>query len=415
MRSSPRAARAAGEQCAAGRAAGPRHRLRPVKVGIVVPFSWSFWGAVTEHAELQAAALGRLGVETRTIAGNDPPGSFTRVLHPRLGRHDDPPADVIPVGRTVIVPANGSLANIVLSPSSPQKIRRALERERFDVIHLHEPMTPAVCVAAMAFAPCPVVATWHAAGPLRWNRFGVHFWGFLIDRVDYRIAVSEQARRSVERSVRGRFDVIPNGALIPPVADPGRREHRVVFAGRHDPRKGLPALVSAWPEIHRRTGARLRVAGADPLAVRLLLARRHVGDEGVDVLGLLSQDRLTEELLAAKVLVAPSLGMESFGMVLVRAFGCALPVVASDIPGYRDVVTTETGLLVPPGDVAALTEAVVQLLEDEPGRRALGASARRVAEERYSWDAIALRLLDVYELVVGGQSGAAELREAVSA
>jgi phosphatidyl-myo-inositol alpha-mannosyltransferase len=386
-----------------------------VKVGIVVPFSWSFWGAVSEHAELQAAALRRLGVETRTIIGNDPPGSFTRLLHPRLGRHDRPPPDVIPVGRTVIVPANGSLANIVLSPSALLKIRRALERERFDVLHVHEPMTPAVCVAATAVASCPVVATWHAAGPLRWNRSAVRFWGFLVDRIDYRIAVSEQARRSVESTFPGPFEVIPNGALIPPRADPGSREHRVVFAGRHDPRKGLPTLVSAWPEIHRRTGARLRVAGADPLAVRLLLARKRVPDEGIDVLGLLSQERLTEELLAAKALVAPSLGMESFGMVLARAFGCALPVVASDIPGYRDVVTAETGVLVPPGDPRALAEAVVGLLEDEPRRRTLGASARRVALDRYSWDTIAHRLVDVYELLAGEAVRRPALLEAVPA
>lgn len=374
-----------------------------MKVGIVVPFSWSFWGAVIEHAELQADALRRLGVETRTIAGNDPPGSFTRVLHPRLGRHDVPPPDVIPVGRTVIVPANGSLPNIVLSAGTLLKIRRALEREHFDVLHVHEPMTPAVCVAALAVAQCPVVATWHAAGPLRWNSRAVHFWGFLMDRVDYRIAVSEQARRSADRFFPGPFDVIPNGVLIPPRADPGKREHRVVFAGRHDPRKGLPVLVRAWPEIHRRTGARLRLVGADPLAVRLVLARQRVRDEGIDVLGLLPQDRLTAELLSAKVLVAPSVGMESFGMVLTRAFACALPVVASDIPGYRDVMTSQTGLLVPPGDAAALAEAVVGLLEDEPRRRALGASARRIAEQRYSWDRIAGRLLDVYSLVLDGR------------
>jgi phosphatidylinositol alpha-mannosyltransferase len=323
---------------------------------------------------------------------------------------------VIPVGRTVIVPANGSLANIVLSPSAPRKIRRALERERFDVLHVHEPMAPSVCVAAMAHASCPVVATWHAAGPLRWNRGAVHFWGFLMDRVDYRIAVSEQARRSVERSFPGPFEVIPNGALIPPRADPRDREHRVVFAGRHDPRKGLPALVSAWPEIHRRTGARLRVAGADPLAVRLQLARRRVPDGSVDVLGLLSQEQLTDELLSAKALVAPSLGMESFGMVLARAFGCALPVVASDIPGYRDVVTAEAGVLVPPGDPDALADAVVRLLEDEPRRCAMGASARLAAEEHYSWDAIAERLLDVYALVTGRhRTRVPELREAVTA
>ena len=99
-----------------------------MKVGIVVPYSWSFWGAVVEHAELQAAALEARGHDVRLLMGNDPPGQFTRALHPRVGRHGDPPANVIPVGRSVIVPANGSLPNIVLSPRSFFRIRRALER-----------------------------------------------------------------------------------------------------------------------------------------------------------------------------------------------------------------------------------------------------------------------------------------------
>jgi phosphatidyl-myo-inositol alpha-mannosyltransferase len=371
-----------------------------VKVGIVVPFSWSFWGGVNEHAELQAEALGRLGIETRTIIGNDPPGTFTRALHPRHGRHDEPPDGVIPVGRSVIVPANGSLPNIVLTPRVTGRLRRALAKERFDILHLHEPMTPGICVAALASARCPTVATWHAAGELNWHRMGLPLWGFLIDRIDYRIAVSDQARASVSRWLPGAYDVIPNGVLVPPAADSADREHSVVFIGRHDPRKGLPVLLNAWPEIQRRTGARLRVVGADPLAVRLLLSRHRVPEAGIDVLGFLSQDDLTAELLRTKVLAAPSIGMESYGMVLTRAFACAVPVVASDIDGYRDVMTDETGLLVPPGDSAALAEAIVTLLEDEELRRRLGTAARVVAVERYSWSSIAERLAEVYRLVV---------------
>jgi phosphatidylinositol alpha-mannosyltransferase len=378
-----------------------------VKVGIVVPYSWSFWGAVVEHSELQAAALRRLGIETRTIMGNDPPGSFTRVLHPRLGRHGEPPPDVIPVGRSVIVPANGSLPNIVLSPRSVLRIRQTLEREHFDLLHLHEPMTPAICIAANALARVPLVATFHANGALGWMKIGKPLWGFLADRLDARIAVSASAAESARSWLPGRYEIVPNGVLIPPHADPGNREHRVVFATRHEPRKGLPVLLQAWPEIHRRTGARLRVAGSDPLAVRLLLTRQRIPDDGIDVLGFLTQERLTEELLAAKVFVAPSLGGESFGMALTRAFACATPVVASDIEGYRDVMTPKTGVTVPPGDVRALAEAVSALLEDEPRRRAFGEAARRVAVERYSWDDVARRLVAVYERVAGPMRAAA--------
>jgi len=368
-----------------------------VKVGIVVPYSWSYWGGVNEHVELKVEALGRLGIETRTIIGHDPPGSFTRVLHPRHGRHGTPPPDVIPVGRSVIVPANGALPNIVLSPSAVVRVKRALRRERFDVLHLHEPMTPVICTATLAWAECPVVATFHASGNLAWNAIGTPVWGFLMNRIDHRIAVTEAARESASRWYAGEYELIPNGVLIPPEADPGGRENRLVFVGRHDPRKGMAVLLRAWPEIRRRTGARLRIVGADPLMVRLVLSRVGVDAEGIDPLGFLNQEALTEELLRAKALVAPSLGGESFGMVLTRAFACATPVVASDISGYRDVMTDETGLLVPPGDPGALTNAVTELLADEPRREAFGGAARKLAQERYSWDDIARRLVAVYE------------------
>jgi len=372
-----------------------------MKVGIVVPYSWSFWGAVIEHSELQADVLRRLGVETRTIIGNDPPGSFTRVLHPRLGRHGHPPPDVIPVGRSVIVPANGTLPNIVLSPRSVPAIRRALERERFDLLHVHEPMTPAICVAALALARVPCVATFHAHGPLGWMKFGKPLWGFLADRLDYRIAVSPHARETAAAWLPGEYEVLPNGVLIPPAADARNREHQIVFAGRQEARKGLHVLLRGWPDVRRRTGARLRIAGADPLAVRLLLTRERVPDEGIDILGFLSQEELTAELLRAKALVAPSLGGESFGMVLTRAYASATPVVASDIDGYREVMTKEAAVSFPAGDERALVDALVRLLEDEPRRAALGEGARRVALERYSWDDIGRRLTEIYELVAG--------------
>jgi phosphatidylinositol alpha-mannosyltransferase len=372
-----------------------------VKIGIVVPFSWSFWGAVVEHAELQAAALEERGHDVRLIMGNDPPGQFTRVLHPRVGRHGEPPSNVIPVGRSVIVPANGSLPNIVLSPRSYFRIVRTLERERFDVLHLHEPMTPTICLTTLIRARCPLVATFHASGDLGWMKYGGPLWGFLIDRIDHRITVSERARESQSRWLPAEYEVIPNGVLVPPSAPAGGREHRIVFAGRQEPRKGLQVLLRAWPELHRRSGLRLTVAGADPLAVRLLLSRLRVRDEGIDVVGFLSQEELTRTLLGAKALVAPSVGQESFGMVLTRGFACALPAVASDIPGYREVLTPEAAVSVAPNDPDALVDAVCALVDDEPRREAMGDAARALALERYAWPTIAARLEAVYSSVTG--------------
>jgi len=368
-----------------------------MKVGIVVPFSWSFWGAVVEHAELQAAALRDVGHDVRLVMGNDPPGQFTRVLHPRVGRHGNPPPGVIPIGRSVIVPANGSLPNIILSPRSIFRMRRVLAKEDFDVLHLHEPMTPTPCIAALAIFEGPMVGTHHASGELGWMRLAKPVWGFLEERLDRRIAVSEQALASAQRWLPGDYEIVPNGVLIPDDVEPGGREHRIVFAGRQEPRKGLQVLLRAWPQIRRATGARLRIAGADPLAIRLLLTRLRIGDEGIDVLGFLSQDELTAELASAKALVAPSLGGESFGMVLTRAFACATPVVASDIPGYRDVMTRETSYGVEPGDPAALARAVEEMLDDEETRQKRGAAARQLAIDHYSWQDIARRLERIYE------------------
>jgi len=244
-----------------------------------------------------------------------------------------------------------------------------------------------------------MVGTFHANGDLGWMRFAKPMWGFLAERLDHRVAVSERARESADHWLPADYEIVPNGVLIPPQAEPAGRENRVVFAGRHEGRKGLQVLLRAWPEIRARTGATLRICGADPLAVRLLMTRLRTPEEGVDVLGFLPQEEFTQELLTAKALVAPSLGGESFGIVLVRAMACATPVVASDIPGYRDVMTPETALSFPPSDVHALVGAVSSLLGDETRRRAMGVAGRHLAQERYAWEAIGRRLLEIYDTV----------------
>jgi phosphatidyl-myo-inositol alpha-mannosyltransferase len=369
-----------------------------VKIGIVVPYSWSFWGGVQEHADHQAKALRRRGHDARIVMGHDPPGRLTWLLHPKQGRHSRPPDYVIPVGRSVIVPANASLPNIILSPQSMLRMRRIWERELFDVVHVHEPLAPVLSPFALASAPCPLVATVHSAGErLGWYPIGARLWGILAGRIDHRIAVSASAARAAEPYVGGPFEVIPNGIDLPPTFDPGGRNGNVVFIGRNEPRKGLPVLLRAWPQVHARTGARLRLIGADPLSIRWLARRQGFSLDGIDLLGGVHDDELTTELEAASLLVAPSLGGESFGMVLTRAFSCATPIVASNIEGYAQVADhDETGILVPPGDPQALQHALVELLEDEPRREALGAAARKAAEP-YSWDRIGAQLLGIYE------------------
>ncbi len=368
-----------------------------MKVGIVVPFSWSYLGGVGEHADGQAEALRRLGVDVLVITGDDPPGSVSRSFHPDAPRADRRPPGVVSVGTTVTVPANGSRTHIVLSPVAVARLRRLLRRERFDVVHVHEPLTPALCVAALAMARCPIVGTWHATPGSSWTDPAYLVWGFLMQRIDYRIAVSELSRAAAMHYLPGKYDIIPNGITIPEHSDAAGRKNTIVFIGRHDPRKGLEVLLRSWPAIREATGARLRVVGADPQAVRLLMSRRGLSDDGIDLLGVVVGESLTAELSSAKALAAPSLGGESFGMALTRAFGCATPVVASDIEGYARVMTPEVGTLVPPGDPAALAGALIDLLTDENRRRKLGEAARKRALERYAWDGLAGRLVRIYE------------------
>jgi phosphatidylinositol alpha-mannosyltransferase len=222
------------------------------------------------------------------------------------------------------------------------------------------------------------------------------FWGIAARRADRLIAVSEAAKRSAEPYLGGPFEVIPNGIVLPVRSDAGDRDGNVVFIGRNEQRKGLQILLRAWPRVAERTGARLRVVGADPLSVRWLARREGFSLDAVDLLGGLYEDELNWELERASLLAAPALGGESFGMVLTRAFASATPAVASDIEGYAAVATPESAVLVPPGDPDALATALIELLEDEPRRRRLGEGARKVAE-KYSWEPIARRLLSIYE------------------
>jgi phosphatidylinositol alpha-mannosyltransferase len=224
-------------------------------------------------------------------------------------------------------------------------------------------------------------------------------WGFLIDRIDVRIAVSRTAAESAGRWLGSGFEIVPNGVVVPERSVAADREHQIVFIGRHDARKGLPVLLRAWPEIRRRTGARLRLIGTDPLQYRLLHTRLRFDEDGIDVLGIVTNEVRERELAAAKLFVSPALGGESFGMVLIEAFAVATPVVASNIPGFADVATPEAALLVPPGDVAALVDGVVSTLADEERRVAMGNAARALAAEQYSWTDVARRLEAIYERV----------------
>ncbi len=368
-----------------------------MKVGIVTPYSWSHPGGVNEHIKGLYRKLREFGHTARIIA------PVSGKSAPEAGLQVDP-EDLLFVGRTFPVPANASTANIAFGPGIAGRMGSILEDEGFDLLHLHEPLIPSVSMIALLKSPCANVATFHAAreaGSAGYRLARPLLTRFL-QRVDGRIAVSTSAYALANRYFPGLYRIVPNGVdtgIYSPQVEP-RPElsegETVLFVGRFEPRKGLPVLLEAWPSIlAQRPAARLVVVGSgsggDPFAC---LEKRELAS--VVRCGRIPDGDMPSYYRSASLLVSPAMGRESFGIVLVEAMAAGTPVVASDIPGYRDVLgESGAGVLFPRGDSAALAEVVARLLAEAETRAAMGRAARARAE-RFSWDSVARQVEEVY-------------------
>jgi len=380
-----------------------------VRIALLSPYSWTYPGGVTRHIEALAAELGSAGHEARILAPFDPEDALSRRLH--RGARPQPrslPESFVSLGRTVGLPANGAVSNMALTPQAVLAMRRELRDGGYDVLHIHEPVVPLLSWDALCSSgELPLVGTFHtysdnvltnglAAGPLGGRR--------RMNRLHARIAVSEAAAWTARRFYGGRYRIIPNGVLLPEPAlataedgcceqlDDGR-QLRILFVGQAVERKGLPVLLRAFEALRDEIPATLTLVGASPAEV----AHMMLDDRGVHALGKVSEERKLAELARADVVCAPSLHGESFGMVLTEAFAAATPVLASDIPGYRDVLRDGLdGLLVPPGDALALAEALRTLALDHSARARMAGAARERAE-RFAWPRVAAEVLDCYE------------------
>ena len=355
-----------------------------MRVGLVCPYSLSLPGGVQGQVLGLARSMRRLGHEARV-----------------LGPCDGPPPEVgvIPVGDTLPTLANGSVAP--LAPDLPCVLRtmRALDDEGFDVLHLHEPLAPGPTLTSVVLSPAPTVGTFHAAGAsaaYRWLRPLARWLG---RRLTVRCAVSEDARDMAAKALGGEYLVLHNGievewfAKATPWLTTGPT---IAFLSRHEARKGLGVLLAAL--AHLPKDVRLWVASDGPQTAEL--QARVAGDPRVEWLGRITEEEKAQRLRGADVLCAPSLHGESFGMVLLEAMAAQTPVVASDLPGYRNVGRHgREALLVPPGDVAALAGALTAVLEDSSLADSLVAAGEARAAE-FSMDRLAERYLDLYDVAV---------------
>jgi phosphatidyl-myo-inositol alpha-mannosyltransferase len=374
-----------------------------MRIALVSPYSWTYPGGVTRHIEALAGQFIESGHDVRVLAPYDPDDDLSARLHRGARPQVRPLPDYLcSLGRTIGFPANGAVSNIAITTDCVHTLRRELRHGGYDVVHLHEPVTPAVGWDALCTSDRPLVGTFHcySTNPLSNGFASLIGARRRLNRLHVRIAVSEAAAWTGVRFYGGHYRVIPNGVELGrlPVERLARmptpeRPLRLVFVGASVERKGLGVLLRAFEALREHFPVTLTVVGATPAEVDPLL----VEARGVTALGKVADSVKADCIREADLLVAPSLGGESFGMVLTEAFAAGTPVIASDIPGYRDVVRHGVeGLLVGPGDAVGLARAVRDLALDPPRRAAMSLAAVQAAP-RYAWDRVAGEVLSAYE------------------
>jgi len=373
-----------------------------VRVGLVCPYAWDVPGGVQAHVRDLAEELQLQGHAVSVIAPAD----------------DDAPLPpyVVPAGRPVPVPYNGSVARLSFGVRSNTRVRRWLRDGEFDVLHVHEPASPSLSLLACWAASGPLVGTFHTS-TLRSRAMHAAYPVLYpaLEKISARIAVSEDARRTLVEHLGGDAVLIPNGVAVRRFAGaspmrgwPGAGG-ALGFLGRlNEPRKGFPVLLAAFERLAAdRPDLRLLVAGPgdvdealDDLPARLL--------PRVTVLGLVSDPDKARMLRSVDVYVAPNTGGESFGIILTEAMAAGTPVLASDLDAFRRVLDDDrAGQLFPVGDAAALAARAGALLDD-PGRRASMVEAASRVVRRYDWATVVADVVAVYEMVTEGAAGVRE-------
>lgn len=357
-----------------------------MRIGIVCPYSLSIPGGVQGQVLSLARSLRRRGHETRVLAPCDGP---------------PPELFVTPLGNSIPTASNGSVAPIAPDVSAQMRTIRALWDERFDVVHLHEPLVPGPTATTLLVKPAPLVGTFHAAGhqPAYQALSPLAAWG--AQRLDARIAVSEDARELIADVLGGEITVLFNGIETERfrTADPWPTEGpTVLFIGRHEERKGLGVLLDAVASLPADT--RIWVAGEGPQTPEL--RARHT-DPRIEWLGRIDDLERDRRMAGASVFCAPSLGGESFGVILLEAMAAGTPVVASGIPGYAKVATPRQGppaaSLATPGDPVALAAAITRVFSDPDHAAELRlAGAARSAE--FDLERLCDCYLEIYQRVI---------------
>jgi phosphatidyl-myo-inositol alpha-mannosyltransferase len=366
-------------------------KRQPLKIGIVSPYGYPHPGGVNEHVRFTYEAMSRMGHDVWIITS-------------KYGRERESEGHVIRLGTGWAAPANGSVGRVTLGLRFKQQARDVLDEHRFDILHFHEPLVPFLSPTMLDASETVNVATFHAFGgfsPSYW--IGSKFAGRLADKLDGRIAVSGAARHFISRYFPGEYTIIPNGVDLErfQTAEPYEELRdgtlNILFVGRLEERKGLIHLLKAYHRLRKRkVDARLLVVGSGP---KLREYRRFVGLRGirdVEFLGRVGDREKVRYFASADIYCAPNTGQESFGIVLLEAMAAGVPIVASDIHGFKRVVERNVqGVLVEPRNPRALAAALYTLARDPDMRHEMGEAGRSRAPE-FSWDRVTERIVEFY-------------------
>ncbi len=373
-----------------------------MRIAMVTPYSWSYPGGVNRHIEALAEQFRAGGHEVAVLAPMDSTvRSISGSRRVRLPSDVVMPEYLVPLGPTHGFKANGSISNLSIAPGAVTSMLRQLRAGCFDVVHIHEPVAPALAWFATSRLDLPLVGTFHAYSEKRVPHEVANLFGARrnLDRLHVRIAVSEAAAGTARASFGGDYRIIPNGVDVDAAARArfvtprNLRPFRIAFVGQPVERKGLPVLLRAFDILRRQVDAELVLVGPTEAHVSALRPSLR----GIRALGRVDDAAKWRELADADVLCAPSLGGESFGMVLTEGLAAGLPVVASNITGYRDVVRDGfNGTLVAPGDPRALAAALTALCLDPERRVHMGATAAQDAQ-RYAWARVGTEILGAYQ------------------
>jgi phosphatidyl-myo-inositol alpha-mannosyltransferase len=350
---------------------------------LICPYSLTVPGGVQSQVLGLARELRRRGHEARVLAPCDgpPPDTF-----------------VLPMGNSIPTAANGSMAPLAPDPAAALRTIRALRDEDFDVLHLHEPIAPGPTLTALVLRSAPMVGTFHAAGDSNTYKYMTRQCRWAIERLDARCTVSKDAEDLIGGYLGGEYIRVFNGVEVERFrnAEPLKPDGPTIFfCGRHEPRKGLETLLAALRFLP--SDVRCWVGSKGPDTERLKV--EYAGDPRIEWLGFLSDDEKLARLRGAHVYCAPSNGGESFGVVLLEGMAAGCPVVAGDIPGYRNVATHEVNaLLATPDDPEALADALRRVLEDAPLSESLRQGGLDRAAE-FSMASLAARYEDIYASV----------------